>query len=519
MALQILRHGQQKRRVPVVFFTTISERSGLSNFICLLLGLLFAPLTYALPSEPSPVTIFQISCAHQCDADTIRQGLIDLNRKEAMVGESSLNIQPRSCPADRSGTEELTSYEKLVARWPGLRMMALPDNAAAKLHVYACGAKDYFLIEFREARSTLYLITPEGLLLSLAIPTASAMPPPSPSPRSGLDSAIGGEAEKKFNTVKIFFGTNRARTTSKKLAEQYGTERGELEVGQIEVTVPFSHKEGDIEQPKWLRFEFSKDPEKHMVLANIVSWSLASFRRNLQNAIFNDPDASAFLFIHGFNVSFEDASLRTAQMAWDLKLLTAPLMFSWPSKSNLEGYAADEDNVVWAVRDLRVFLDEIVNQTGARKVHVIAHSMGNRALVQALQQFARLDDKPRFNQVILAAPDIDASVFKRDIAPVIKQSAEQLTIYASSKDKALKASKKVHNNQRVGDATGIPLVIAGIDTVDASAVDTDFLGHSYFGDEISLLKDIGIVFKTGATAEQRKLKKETRGNTLFWSVQ
>lgn len=519
MALQILTHSQQKRRVLAVFFTTIPESSRWLSYICLLLGIVFTPLTYALPSEPGPVTISQISCAHQCDADTIRQGLTDLSRKVAMVGASSLNIQPRTCPADRRGVEELTSYEKLVTRWPGLRMMALQDNAAAKLHTYACGAKDYFLLEFQEARSTLYLITPEGLLLSLAIPMASAMPAPSPSIRSGPDSARGGEVEKKFNTVKIFFGTNRARTTSRKIAEQYGAERGEFEVGQLEVTVPFKHKEGDIEQPKWLRFEFSKDPEKHMVLANIVSWSLASFRRNLQNAITNDPDGSAFLFIHGFNVSFEDASLRTAQMAWDLKLLTAPLMFSWPSKSNLEGYAADEDNVVWAVRDLRVFLDEIVNQTGARKVHVIAHSMGNRALVQALQQFDRLNDKPRFSQVILAAPDIDASVFKRDIAPAIKPSAEQLTIYASSKDKALKASKKVHDNQRVGDATGIPLVIAGIDAVDVSAVDTDFLGHSYFGDETSLLKDIGVIFKTGATAEQRNLKQETRGNTLFWSVQ
>jgi esterase/lipase superfamily enzyme len=38
----------------------------------------------------------------------------------------------------------------------------------------------------------------------------------------------------------------------------------------------------------------------------------------------------AFVFVHGFNVSFENALRRTAQIAYDLNFDGAPFLFSWP---------------------------------------------------------------------------------------------------------------------------------------------------------------------------------------------
>ena len=38
-----------------------------------------------------------------------------------------------------------------------------------------------------------------------------------------------------------------------------------------------------------------------------------------------------FVFVHGFNVSFENALRRTAQIAYDLNFDGAPFLFSWPS--------------------------------------------------------------------------------------------------------------------------------------------------------------------------------------------
>ena len=84
----------------------------------------------------------------------------------------------------------------------------------------------------------------------------------------------------------------------------------------------------------------------------------------------------------------------------------------------------------------------------------------------------------RFEEVILTAPDIDADVFSRDIAPRLQATNSRITMYASSKDKALMASKKFHHYARAGDSGSGLVVVPGVDTIDATKVNTSFWGHS-----------------------------------------
>jgi esterase/lipase superfamily enzyme len=94
--------------------------------------------------------------------------------------------------------------------------------------------------------------------------------------------------------------------------------------------------------------------------------------------------------------------------------------------------------------------------------------------------------------LVLAAPDIDADTFK-ELAAAFQKLSGRVTLYESSKDKALQASRKVHGNPRAGEPL---LIIPGMDTIDASASDTDFLAHSYFSDNWPLLSDIhSLLFK------------------------
>jgi esterase/lipase superfamily enzyme len=472
----------------------------------------------ALTDQPALFTVSKIACATPCSDQKLLAARQELERKIVRVSELKLDIASRSCEATKSGVREVSTIQKIKTRWPGLSVLNQPDNTPATLQTYTCNNSSYSLLALNDRNIPLYILTPDGLLLMIDMPRLfKSAPPPTPPPVS-VDTAPKTGIEKNVNTVRVFFGTSRAKTTSKKLGEIYGTARGELEVGQLEVSLPSTHKEGEIEQPKLWHFELSENPEKHMVLQSVTPWPMASFRKNLQDALAKDPQGATFLFIHGYNVSFKDAALRTAQMAWDLKLPSAPLMFSWPSQAKAGAYTVDENNIAWTVPHLKTFLQEIASQQGAKKIHVIAHSMGNRALMQVLQNFDRPNNKPRFNQIILAAADIDADIFKDQIAPGIIAAGEQVTLYTSTKDRALRASRKIHGEKRLGDAEGIPLVLPGIDTVDASAVDTDFLGHSYFAGEKKLLNDIRLMLSTGANAEQRKLKREMRGDAQFWSV-
>jgi Alpha/beta hydrolase of unknown function (DUF900) len=87
-------------------------------------------------------------------------------------------------------------------------------------------------------------------------------------------------------------------------------------------------------------------------------------------------------------------------------------------------------------------------------------------------------------------------------------------MYESSKDRALLLSQKLHEDLRIGQ----PLfIIEGIDTVDASNVDTDFLGHSYFSEALKLLTDINsILIDNKAPKDRVLLSTKTLGKSTYY---
>src|SRR5262249_13325812 len=142
---------------------------------------------------------------------------------------------------------------------------------------------------------------------------------------------------------------------------------------------------------------------------------LAAVAANMkQSGNFKDH---AFVFIHGVNTTFEFALYRTAQIAFDLGSDGEPFgtafLFSWPSSGGIESYAYDLDSARFAVAHLAAFIRTIIENTNAKHVHVVAHSMGNWPTLAALEQVAKSPKKAKLGQVVLAAPDVDAEEFTR----------------------------------------------------------------------------------------------------------
>ncbi|MGA2060115.1 MAG: alpha/beta hydrolase [Thermoguttaceae bacterium] len=299
----------------------------------------------------------------------------------------------------------------------------------------------------------------------------------------------------------------------------YGPERGKLELGTCEVSIPKSHEVGELESPSVLRLEFREDPNRHVVLLGIQPEPADRFFADLRECVGRSPQKSAFVFVHGYNVGFEDAARRTAQIAYDLKFEGAAIFFSWPSQAEILDYAVDETNVSWAAPHLLRFLSDVAEQSGAERIHLIAHSMGNRALTSALRDLSLMQksDKPTFDEVVLTAPDIDADTFVNDIAPAVVKTARRVTLYSSSNDEALIVSKKVHGYPRAGDSGSQLVVLPGIDTVDVSAVDTSLLGHTYYGDNSTVLADIFELLNASKPADERHwLRPERWGLLKYW---
>ncbi len=294
--------------------------------------------------------------------------------------------------------------------------------------------------------------------------------------------------------VTIWYGTNRQRGGAADPARFYGSERGPLEVGRLTVTVPPGHLTGVIERPSVWSLTGRLDPDRHVVLAEIVPLARDAFVEGCCG------QADRLLFIHGYNVSFESGALRAAQLAFDLEFDGSALYFSWPSKGTLLGYLSDANGVIPSRPAIAEFLE--LATRGEGKLHLIAHSMGNRYALEGLEAFLRDNPDRRLGQLILTAADIDAGELEARF-PVLQARAEGITLYASANDRALAVSRRVNGRPRAGDLAGVPTGLEGLEIVDASVLEADALGHSYFGDAPQALADVLGLIRLGLSAPDR----------------
>ena len=337
------------------------------------------------------------------------------------------------------------------------------------------------------------------------------------------DGDRGSDGNKPdYVTLEVFFGTDRNDTKDSDLNDRFGVKRSSLKYGVVDVSIPHDHRVGEIESPSIWKFEFSEDPSKHLMLQKVRILDRAKFFNKLADDIRKSDKKSSFLFVHGYNTSFEEAAKRTAQISYDLKFQGKPVFYSWPSQASTFRYGRDEKNIEWSQKNIKFFLKDYLSKCGAEDIYLVAHSMGNRGLTKAIVQVMKENPnlKAKIKEIILAAPDIDADVFKNDIAPQMVQSTKKpITLYVNSDDLALKASKLLHGNARAGDAGEKLVVIDGVETIDATGIDTSLLGHSYFADTNSIIADIFDIIKSGKRAVNRKhLFLSKLKDKIYWKV-
>lgn len=381
--------------------------------------------------------------------------------------------------------------------------------------------------------------------------TAPTAPPPAggAAPESSDDDGIlsrglgrigasrsttpAAEPPKAYDLVPVFYGTDRVvEPNAKRL--QYGTERGhKLQLGRALITVPTIHKVPNIERPwvieipyfKYKIYEEKEDPAKHFTMQEIAALTkeqlLAHVKERLaKSANFKDH---AFVFVHGFNTSFDAALYRTAQVAYDLKFDGAPFVYSWPSGGKVASYTYDRGSAEQAEPHLAEFLSFVVKESGAKSISLIAHSMGNEILLRVLERMRPVvPEGVVISQVILAAPDVDRDKFA-NIARDITSFAKGVTLYAASNDRALGYSARFWGGvPRAGDVPAAgPLIIAGVDTIDVTAVSTDSLGlnHSGYAENKTLLNDIALLLQTGERPPDKRvpiLEIIKNGAGTFW---
>ncbi|HEV7671973.1 MAG TPA: alpha/beta hydrolase [Thermoanaerobaculia bacterium] len=320
----------------------------------------------------------------------------------------------------------------------------------------------------------------------------------------------------------VWFGTNRKPAGS----AGFSAERHDrITRGRVDVHVPEAHRFGETGTSLWrrllrldlrddrLRVQRIETEERDRFFAEIREAMDAAARENRR-------PPHALFFLHGYNVSFEDAAIRAAQLACDLAVTGVTAFFSWPSRGSVVQYPADEASIEASERAITDFLIDFADHCGAEKLHVIAHSMGNRGLLRALQRIASNAEargRVRFGQIFLAAPDVDRDLFL-DLAELYPQHAEKTTLYASRRDLAVHLSSKVHDAPRAGYFT--PYTVApSIDTIAVPNFNVDLLGHSYFAQAEAMLHDMFDLLRHGEPPQMRQRLEPLRaeGQSL-WRV-
>lgn len=310
--------------------------------------------------------------------------------------------------------------------------------------------------------------------------------------------------EINFDLVDVFYATHRQPTGQATPADAFGGERGPLSYGTAQISVPRERARGEIPRPSIWSFEFRADPNKHMILNSVTPIADSDrFFADVARTIDGTRRREAFVFVHGYNTSFEGALIRTAQLAVDMNLDGAPILYSWPSRASLLGYAADTRTVADAqmLDDVAAFLTQVAERTGAERVHLVAHSMGNRVLMRALDRIAaqRAGQRPLFDEVVLAAADVGVDEFSATL-PRITPTGQRFTLYASARDRALQVSEQVNRMRRAGDARTI-MVADGLQTIDTTTASGGLLGHDDFAG--SALADFRAVMWLSLAPQQR----------------
>lgn len=380
-------------------------------------------------------------------------------------------------------------------------------------------------LRFRRRRRELPLELPEG---------------------PGVEMARTGAT---YVTVPVWYATDRKHLPWEPPRRRFGVDmsivddRTVMNYGTVDVSIPKTHQIGRLESPKWYRLEFTEDVERHIVVEGVTELDEQAWMRSIRNRV-GGPDDDAdlattdtsrdiLIFIHGYRTTWAESARRAAQFAYDLQFDGLPMLYSWPSRGDLLSYTADESASAWSAPHFTAVLKRVLAESGARRVHLVAHSMGNRVTTEALKVLAL--EKPDYptpvREVVFAAPDIDRHTFQEFVTAFNSAVADfeaprmpRLTLYACGVDSALDLSRRVHRLNRAGDSRKGIVVALPMDTIEVAPrvirrESHDSIGHSYFCSNSVVITDlVGVVLNGQTPTERAGLSPKTTRGGPYWRL-
>ncbi|MCP8938235.1 alpha/beta fold hydrolase [Alsobacter sp. SYSU M60028] len=336
-----------------------------------------------------------------------------------------------------------------------------------------------------EARQTR-LARLAGLALAVSCQVGCASPPPGmlvPNDQAGVAAR-----------VDILAATTRAPAEEPGML--FSGERGQgLSYTNVVVAVPPEREPGSLPVPT----SPPGNPEREFTVATVAPLDEKGVGRWFESHA--GRPRRVFVFVHGYNTRFDRAVFRFAQLAHDADADAAPVLFSWPSRGRLLDYRRDADNASYSRSDLAKLLAIAAASPKVGEITILAHSLGSWVAVEAVRQLALSGRKDiaKINNLILASPDLDVGVFRRQVEDMGPRRPH-VTLFVAQNDRALWLSGVLSRGKtRLGaidpsqDEYREQLAgLGGITVLDLTALrSNDRINHDLFAQSPAMVRLVG----------------------------
>ncbi|WP_179380911.1 alpha/beta hydrolase [Jannaschia marina] len=243
------------------------------------------------------------------------------------------------------------------------------------------------------------------------------------------------------------------------------------------------------------------------------------------------------IYVHGTRADFANPVLAAAELQHVSGYRNLFVAYAWPANTGLLTYFQDTEDSTNSAFQFRRFLRFLADETAARRIHIIAHSAGTRMVSEAIGVFAlehrnstraQIAQELRLGQVMLIGSDADPIRVGGYLIDGIDRVVDDLTIYASGRDCALRISNIVFGERnRLGQTTRGPLppyvqrFIGSFDNVHlidvTDAERSNFAnGHGYLRGSPWVSSDILAAVTLGLGPAERGLVR-VQGTVVRWS--
>ena len=257
---------------------------------------------------------------------------------------------------------------------------------------------------------------------------------------------------------RFFFATNRRPVFDEgPVEERFGVAREEtLKFGYYDVKIEPSLGLGMLINPtEWFQNE-------EIRLQAVQQVDQAAFAAQLRDRVQQSPRRSLLVVVHGFREAFPSALRKTTFLGHVLDINTPMLVFDWPGNqgASVRGYRRARDVAADSAGELARMLELVIRDIQPERLWLIANSMGGQVVVDAVRLLHELPDRaaawPLFDHIVLTAPDVDYAEFDDEFRLAIRSLAREVTVYVSSNDRALVASRLLNRQRRLGESSLSP---------------------------------------------------------------